>query len=189
MCTHLSKRGSTYYFRRLIPLDVRATLDEGAEWVWSLRTKDRDEGKRRAQADTVATNDKIADVRQRLTTSTVGPSKEPDTPAIAITAWELEQADHDEREREEASERKHGRRHRRRQIEERMHLPTAALSETEAAYRDVFRSEKRKRIEAEEKALIARAELASAKGASPLAAPPAAIVPRQHQWYQIDVVS
>src|SRR3954451_22220570 len=51
MCTYLDQVGSTYYFRRVVPAELRAYLltDTGkprAEFKISLRTKDRAEAKR-----------------------------------------------------------------------------------------------------------------------------------------------
>lgn len=60
MCTYLAKRQSTYYFRRAIPAELRPTFDGRAEFMWSLRTKDRAEAKRLIPAETLAT-DKLLD--------------------------------------------------------------------------------------------------------------------------------
>ena len=56
MCTHLIRRQATYYFRRAIPNAIRPAFGGRREWVYSLDTKERAEGKRRAQAETVRTN-------------------------------------------------------------------------------------------------------------------------------------
>jgi integrase len=50
LSSNLTKRGSTYYFRRVVPEDVQGaflttTGKPRREWVWSLRTKDRAEAK------------------------------------------------------------------------------------------------------------------------------------------------
>ncbi len=66
MCTYLSRRGATYYFRRVIPEDLRPAFDDRAEFIWSLATKDRNEGKRRAQQATVETNKRLEDARARI---------------------------------------------------------------------------------------------------------------------------
>ena len=48
MCTHLAKRGSRYYFRRKIPLDVLPHY-KGKEVMRSLGTSDRREAERLAR--------------------------------------------------------------------------------------------------------------------------------------------
>jgi hypothetical protein len=45
MCTYLARRGSVYYFRRTIPASLRSAIGR-AEFVVSLRTKDRNTAKR-----------------------------------------------------------------------------------------------------------------------------------------------
>jgi hypothetical protein len=55
MCTHLIKRGAVYYFRRVIPKNLRSHFG-ATEWVYSLGTKDRDEGKERAHTESVRTD-------------------------------------------------------------------------------------------------------------------------------------
>lgn len=63
MCTHLSRRQSTYYFRRIIPADLQPAFNGRREWVYSLGTKDRSEAKRRAQDETVRTNRLLDEAR------------------------------------------------------------------------------------------------------------------------------
>jgi hypothetical protein len=53
MCTHLSKRGSVYYFHRKIPLDLIAHYDGKKEIMWSLRTSDKREAEKDARAEGV----------------------------------------------------------------------------------------------------------------------------------------
>lgn len=55
MCTYLAKRGSTYYFRRAIPVELRPAFGGRAEFMLSLRSKDRAEAKLRIPAHTVET--------------------------------------------------------------------------------------------------------------------------------------
>lgn len=65
MCNYLSKPDATYYFRRLVPVDLQAQLGR-KEWSFSLRTKDRTEAKGRAQAEAVRTNGLIDAARAAL---------------------------------------------------------------------------------------------------------------------------
>ncbi|WP_443018804.1 DUF6538 domain-containing protein [Sphingomonas sp. 2R-10] len=43
MCTYLAKCGSTYYFRRAIPVELRSAFGGRAEFMLSLRPKERAE--------------------------------------------------------------------------------------------------------------------------------------------------
>ncbi|WP_375249373.1 DUF6538 domain-containing protein [Sphingomonas sp.] len=40
MCTYLAKRGSTYYFRRAIPVELRPAFGGRAEFMLPLRSKE-----------------------------------------------------------------------------------------------------------------------------------------------------
>ena len=69
MCTHLDKTGATYYFRRLVPVDLigtftTATGNSRTEWKRSLRTKDREEAKRLLRPHTTETDALIDDARK-----------------------------------------------------------------------------------------------------------------------------
>lgn len=51
MKNHLQNRNGTYYFRRVVPKDIRPIIRTGAgkprsEWVWSLNEKDPARAKR-----------------------------------------------------------------------------------------------------------------------------------------------
>lgn len=63
MCTHLTRRQATYYFRRVIPSELQASFGGKREWIYTLATKDRAEAKRRAQDETVRTNRLIDETR------------------------------------------------------------------------------------------------------------------------------
>jgi len=66
MCTYLAKRGATYYFRRAIPAELRPAFGGRAEFMLSLRSKDRAEAKRRIPAHTVETDKLLADAARSL---------------------------------------------------------------------------------------------------------------------------
>ncbi|WP_312813121.1 DUF6538 domain-containing protein [Brevundimonas sp.] len=53
MPTYLTKRGATYYFRRVIPEDLRPAFDGKRELTFSLRTKDRHEAAKRCRIEAV----------------------------------------------------------------------------------------------------------------------------------------
>jgi len=65
MCTHLAKRGSRYYFRRKIPLDVLSHY-KGREVMRSLRTSDRREAERQARAIGVELDREFEQLRAKL---------------------------------------------------------------------------------------------------------------------------
>jgi integrase len=64
--THTIKRGSVYYFRRRIPLDLIAAHDGQREVTYSLKTKDRSEAERRARKASVALDDEWTRTRTNL---------------------------------------------------------------------------------------------------------------------------
>lgn len=71
MCTYLDQVGSTYYFRRVVPLELRPYIltRTGAprtEWKISLGTKDREEAKRLLPEHTLRTNAEIDDAKDEL---------------------------------------------------------------------------------------------------------------------------
>lgn len=94
MCTYLAKRGSTYYFRRAIPVELRPAFDGRAEFMVSLRSKDRAEAKLRVPAHTVETDKLLADAARLLAGK---PAPKPKAPRSAAqiererTRWEHEQ--------------------------------------------------------------------------------------------------
>ena len=65
MCIHLQKRNSVYYFRRVVPDDLRGFIGRD-EWVYSLRTKDREEAKRRRDKEAVRVNGLIEEARRHM---------------------------------------------------------------------------------------------------------------------------
>ena len=66
MCTFLSKRGATYYFRRTIPAELRPLLGGKAEFMVSLRIKDREEAKRLIPAETITSQALLDEASRRL---------------------------------------------------------------------------------------------------------------------------
>lgn len=87
MCTYLAKRGATYYFRRVIPAELRPAFDGRSEFMISLRIKDRDQAKRLLPAHTANTDrlmdearagsaqDRPAEVAERHTPHTPQPMR------------------------------------------------------------------------------------------------------------------
>lgn len=90
MCTYLVRRGAIYYFRRVIPNDLQAAFGGRREWVYSLKTKDRAEGKRRAQDATTESNRLITEAYSEYEASEIvspvrifSPIPKPETVAAA----------------------------------------------------------------------------------------------------------
>ncbi|MDQ2763609.1 MAG: site-specific integrase [Pseudomonadota bacterium] len=95
MCNYLDKVGSTYYFRRAVPGDVRPVIltASGAartEWKFSLGTKDRDAAKRLIPAHTVSTDAEIDAARhfRRSDPQEAAQPLSPHAEAIAAARWE-----------------------------------------------------------------------------------------------------
>lgn len=98
MCTYLAKRGATYYFRRAIPVELRPAFGGRAEFMVSLRSKDRAEAKLRIPAHTVETDKLLADATRSLAGKPAPKPKAPLSPAQierGRTRWEAEQAQAD----------------------------------------------------------------------------------------------
>lgn len=66
MCTYLAKRGSVYYFRRVIPAELRSAFGGKREFMESLGTKDRAEAKRLIPARTTASERELERAQVRL---------------------------------------------------------------------------------------------------------------------------
>ncbi|MFW2831143.1 DUF6538 domain-containing protein [Sphingomonas sp. ID0503] len=66
MCTYLAKRGATYYFRRAISAELRPAFNGAAEFMRSLKTKDRETAKALLPGHTIETNQLLRDARARL---------------------------------------------------------------------------------------------------------------------------
>ncbi|MGN6849202.1 MAG: DUF6538 domain-containing protein, partial [Sphingomicrobium sp.] len=87
MCLYLTKRNSTYYFRRAIPPELRSILG-AREFTFSLGTKDKDEAKRLRSKHAIRTDGLIDEAWASL-----APSRPPVAPpagAVAISEEELE---------------------------------------------------------------------------------------------------
>ncbi|MFK3890977.1 DUF6538 domain-containing protein [Sphingomonas sp. NPDC079357] len=74
----MARRDWTYYFRRVIPVELRPAFDGRAEFMVSLRSKDRAEAKLRIPAHTVETDKLLADAARPLAGK---PAPKPKAPA------------------------------------------------------------------------------------------------------------
>ncbi len=140
MCTHLTKRNSVYYFRRVIPANLQPYFDGKKQWMHSLGTKDLAEGKRLARLAGTHTDELIEQAGVHITNRTgqgAGESRNP-LAGRPVTPAEIEQTDFEEQQRSEQEDRFEGREEYRRALEKRMALTTQELSPEEAAIKDLF---------------------------------------------------
>ncbi|WP_431470906.1 DUF6538 domain-containing protein [Sphingosinithalassobacter sp. LHW66-3] len=143
MCTYLTKRGATYYFRRVIPAELRPALAGKSEFMLSLRTKDRAEAKRRIPQHTSATDVLLEQARAR---SRVGSTDRESTvdedsgPRVVLSPAQEEQARFEEQLAEEAKERWEARTPERAELRRRLAtFMSVQLSLSEQAMRDLLR--------------------------------------------------
>lgn len=66
MCTYLAQRGSTYYFRRIIPVELRSALGGKREIIYSLKTKDRQAAKRLIPQHTIESDRLIDQAKAKM---------------------------------------------------------------------------------------------------------------------------
>lgn len=137
MCTHLDKTGSTYYFRRPVPKDLLGhfTTDTGkprTEWKFSLRTKDREEAKRRLRPWQVETDKLIDEARAFLGASEAAPAE---------TAADREQAAAQAQLEAESAARRAARSDLRTEWRKLRMISTAQLTPEQAAAMDLLREQ------------------------------------------------
>lgn len=63
MCLYLTKRNGTYYFRRVIPPELRSFFDGASEFIFSLRTKERSLAKQRRSEEALRTDQRLRQAR------------------------------------------------------------------------------------------------------------------------------
>lgn len=151
MCNYLLRRGSTYYFRRVIPKHLQAFLKR-SEWTFSLGTKDPLEGKKLAQLEGVRTNRIIEDAEDAMgaEVSGLGALELP----TAMTEAQQEEADFAALMASEAAGRHRARKPDRDTFRRRMTLGTGELTRTEQVARDLLRQRDREVAELEERIRI-----------------------------------
>lgn len=141
MCTYLNKTGSSYYFRRPVPDDLRGhfVTDRGnprTEWKRALGTKDREEAKRRLHHHSIETDKLIDDARRELQ---LKPRLSPEELAAQEREFEKQAAlaavEARKRERQADPARKQARL----LLRQRMALTTAELTPQERAIHDLIR--------------------------------------------------
>jgi hypothetical protein len=90
--SYLAKRGSVYYFRRVVPDDIRPVLAK-AEIMKSLRTKDREEVKRLIPAEIIQSDALFAEARKGHAVPVARPTLSPVQIEQERKRWEHEQAE------------------------------------------------------------------------------------------------
>ena len=91
--SHLTRRGSTYYFRRRVPLALRRAFPFEA-WIESLHTTDFEEAKRLVRARSVEIDNRITAALAEGN-STPSPPLRPDEAASLAKLWLKERLDAD----------------------------------------------------------------------------------------------
>lgn len=169
MCTYLDQVGSTYYFRRVVPAELRpylltATGKPRAEFKLSLGTKDREAAKR-LLPDLVQKTDLMFDeARAKLAADTTTTTEA--TPAEPLDGDWLgefahEQAEFAARKEADRQRRRAERRDFRDEWRERLEYSTAQMPPRYAALKDLIR-------EQEERAAAAEARLAAMQASAPV---------------------
>ncbi|KSB88231.1 hypothetical protein AS593_08735 [Caulobacter vibrioides] len=75
MPEYLSKRGATYYFRRVVPDDLRSHFQGRSEWMLSLRTKERKDAERKVRLEAIKYDRLIDDARSIVSSASSHPSR------------------------------------------------------------------------------------------------------------------
>lgn len=160
MCTYLDKVGSTYYFRRIVPEELRPYLltssgKPRAEFKLSLGTKDREDAKALLPDFVQRTNILFDEARAKLAESAPSESV-PATPFDGgwLGDFGQEQAEFAARKEVERQRRRAERRHHRDEWRERLNGSTEQMPPRYAALRDILRErEDRAAAEARLKAI------------------------------------
>lgn len=150
MCTYLEQVGSTYYFRRMVPAELRAVIrtktgKPRSEWKFSLNTKDRAEAKRLLLDHIRATDDEMDAAKAALAKAAGRAPATPQRPPARFAVMERARADYEDEAAEfqqqaadEQEARQEARAHLRKLFAERMRLTTAELEPWEAAIKDLL---------------------------------------------------
>jgi integrase len=155
MCTYLTKRGSTYYYRRVIPTELRAAFGGKSEFTTSLRSKDREDAKRKLPHETLRVERLLEQARVQLGLNS------PSAPSPAPLTWpfresDIEQAEAVARMDAEQDNRREARRSRRDEWEF-LGGSTAEMLPDRAALHDRLREAAEDRQIEEERKLARRA--------------------------------
>jgi len=140
MCTYLSKRGATYYYRRVIPAELRPAFDGAGEFMFSLRTKDREEAKRKLPTETLRIDALVTEARGQLEGDGRAQAAAVRTEG-AISERAVEQLESEARETSAQEARYAARALLRRRLRTAIQRSTAEITPEEAATRDLLREQ------------------------------------------------
>lgn len=140
MCTFLAKRNSTYYFRRVVPAELRPFFGGRREWMISLGTKDRDTAKRLIPDKTKET-DRLLDQALASLGRGVPSGPQPSSRPVGwpITEFQIEQGDLAAQDEAERQARWDAREPMRQRLLAAFERSTAEITPEEAAMRDLLR--------------------------------------------------
>lgn len=162
MCLYLTKRSSTYYFRRVIPAELRSILGV-REFTFSLGTKEKDDAKRLRSEHAVRTDQLIADATHALAQGVA--VNKPSTAPVDdhwLGEFATEEAEFAARKTAEREARRLARSPQREEWRERLDGRTDQMPSRYAALKDLLR-------EREDRAIRAEARLRAMGGSSGLA--------------------
>ena len=177
MCLYLTKRNSTYYFRRIVPPELRPVLGK-REFMFSLNTKEKDEAKRLRSAHAVRTDRLIEEAWASLS-----PPARPAAPPAAFMEVSEEQLAMEQAELQEVLEKEERRDELAEYIaflEERLKGSTREMPRELLAFRYILEGRQFDNDLLSDQLLVARVEkrelekkLEVASASSPLAIPEA----------------
>jgi integrase len=159
MCLYLTKRNSTYYFRRAIPPELRTILG-GREFTFSLGTKDKEEAKRLRSEHALRT-DALIDEAWAKMREQVAPVEAKAPPMIDgqwLGEFAEEEAAFAARKTAEREARRLARRHFRDEWRERLDGTTARMPPRYAALKDLIREQEERAAAAEARAKALEAQ-------------------------------
>jgi len=93
MSNYVQKRNGTYYFRRVVPAELRPFFQGKREWTYSLLTKDKRTAERQAHTDAVKWDKEIEAAERKLADLRAAPIKPYQTPSPSnegMTEYQLE---------------------------------------------------------------------------------------------------
>ena len=152
MCLYLSKRNSTYYFRRAVPPELRTILGQ-REFTFSLGTKDKEEAKRLRSEHSLRTDLLIDEAWSKLRTQPgsgeIVAAPMPPIDGKWLGEFAQEEAEFAARKAEERKARREARRGDREEWREKLHGTTDQMPPRYAAIRDIIREHEERAAAAE----------------------------------------
>ncbi|MCL6729953.1 site-specific integrase [Sphingomonas hankyongi] len=173
MCTYLDQVGSTYYFRRVVPSELRPYLltktgKPRTEFKISLGTKDRADAKR-LLPDYVRMTDRLFDEARANLAADAPTEAAPAAPVDGgwLGEFAQEQAEFAARQDAERERRRADRRHYRDEWRERLKYSTARMPQRYAAMKDLIREQEERAAAAEARLAAMQAVAASSPNSTP----------------------